>query len=313
MPAAFARPIINKEREGGDEREPGAQPRRLADHVLLGARPVLDRSLSGRREDRQVIRKITDTATDPHFESLQFLSSAGAWDRDEQAVRVPRDQPEDSRCSRSWTPTAASRSARSRLKELDEVLNPGLVARRQPDRVLGPGRRVQRSVRLRPGQRAAAPADQRCVRRARSGVVARRQAAGVQHRPVHDQPARARGRQPAARGHGRGVRRASAKPAGSTTPRTSARSGRATAGRCTSSPTAAASRNIYRAPLDGGTPTQLTNILTGVERHHRTQPGAVGRRMVASCSAPTRTDGYNVYALDTEQAARRRRRSSICR
>ena len=28
----------------------------------------------------KVIRKITDTATDPHFESLQFLTSAGAWD-----------------------------------------------------------------------------------------------------------------------------------------------------------------------------------------------------------------------------------------
>lgn len=28
----------------------------------------------------QVIRKITDTATDPHFETLQFLGSAGAWD-----------------------------------------------------------------------------------------------------------------------------------------------------------------------------------------------------------------------------------------
>ena len=28
----------------------------------------------------KVIRKITDTATDPHFESLQFLGSAGAWD-----------------------------------------------------------------------------------------------------------------------------------------------------------------------------------------------------------------------------------------
>ena len=28
----------------------------------------------------QVIKKITDTATDPHFESIEFLSSVGAWD-----------------------------------------------------------------------------------------------------------------------------------------------------------------------------------------------------------------------------------------
>ena len=28
----------------------------------------------------KIIRKVTDTATDAHFESLQFLESAGAWD-----------------------------------------------------------------------------------------------------------------------------------------------------------------------------------------------------------------------------------------
>ena len=37
----------------------------------------------------KVIRKITDTATDPHFETLQFLGSAGAWSPDSRRFVVP--------------------------------------------------------------------------------------------------------------------------------------------------------------------------------------------------------------------------------
>jgi Tol biopolymer transport system component len=31
-------------------------------------------------ESGEVVRRLTSTAVDPHFESLQFISSAGAWD-----------------------------------------------------------------------------------------------------------------------------------------------------------------------------------------------------------------------------------------
>ena len=46
----------------------------------------------------KVIRKITDTATDQHFESLQFLGSAGAWEPSGWTVRGPGDQQGRSRC-----------------------------------------------------------------------------------------------------------------------------------------------------------------------------------------------------------------------
>ena len=46
----------------------------------------------------KIIRKITDTATDPHFESLQFLSSAGAWDPTGTKFLFPGI----SKGSRSW-------------------------------------------------------------------------------------------------------------------------------------------------------------------------------------------------------------------
>ena len=104
----------------------------------------------------KVIRKITDTATDPHFESLQFLTSAGAWDASGKRFVFPgisQGQPilDDRRCRQ--------RPARARdpLEGARRGAEPGLVARRQPDRLLGSGRRVQRSVRLRSQGRQPPP------------------------------------------------------------------------------------------------------------------------------------------------------------
>ena len=71
----------------------------------------------------QVLRKITDTATDPHFESLQFLSSAGAWDRAGKRFVFPgisKGQP-----VLTIVDVDRGRTEREiRLKELDEILNP---------------------------------------------------------------------------------------------------------------------------------------------------------------------------------------------
>lgn len=70
-----------------------------------------------------IIRKITDTATDPHFESLQFLSSAGAWDPSGKRFVFPgisKGQP-----VLTIVDVERGRTEREiRLKELDEVLNP---------------------------------------------------------------------------------------------------------------------------------------------------------------------------------------------
>ena len=71
----------------------------------------------------KIIRKITNTATDPHFESLQFLSSAGAWDRSGKRFIFPgisKGQP-----VLTIVDVDRGRTEREiRLKELDEVLNP---------------------------------------------------------------------------------------------------------------------------------------------------------------------------------------------
>ncbi len=39
----------------------------------------------------RIVRKLTSTGTDPHFASIQFIYSAGAWDRTEHAARARDD------------------------------------------------------------------------------------------------------------------------------------------------------------------------------------------------------------------------------
>jgi hypothetical protein len=58
--------------------------------------------------------------------------------------------------------------------------------------------------------------------------------------------------------------------------------------------------NIYRVPVGGGTPTQLTNILTGVSGVTNLSPAlsAASGRLVFSVYE---NDGYNIYALEGEQ------------
>ena len=71
----------------------------------------------------EVIRKITDTATDPHFESLQFLSSAGAWDKAGKRFVFPgisKGQP-----VLTIVDVDRGRTEREvRVSEVDEILNP---------------------------------------------------------------------------------------------------------------------------------------------------------------------------------------------
>src|SRR6185312_7479400 len=81
MPASFARPLITKQHSGGNmnvspEISPdGSRVMFFSERDLFS----IDLYLADARTGK-IIRKITDTATDPHFESLQFLTSAGAWD-----------------------------------------------------------------------------------------------------------------------------------------------------------------------------------------------------------------------------------------
>ena len=81
MPASFAKPLIVKGKTGGDlnvgpELSPdGSKVIFFSEKDLFSIDLFLADARTG-----EIIRKITNTATSAHFESLSFLTSAGAWD-----------------------------------------------------------------------------------------------------------------------------------------------------------------------------------------------------------------------------------------
>jgi Tol biopolymer transport system component len=82
MPAAFARALITKGKQGGDI---NVGPELSPDGtkiVFFSERDLfsIDMYVADARTG-DIIRKITNTATNAHYESLEFLSSAGAWDQ----------------------------------------------------------------------------------------------------------------------------------------------------------------------------------------------------------------------------------------
>ncbi len=229
MPAAFATAVITRD---GNRGQLNVSPEISPDGsriMFFSERDLfsIDLYLADARTGK-VIRKITDTATDPHFESLQFLSSAGAWDSAGKRFVFPGI----SKGEPVLTIVNADNGKREReirLADLHEVLNPTW----SPDgNVIAFSGLVGGLTDLFAYDLTTsthAPADDRRVRRARSGLVARRPLARVQHRPVHHQAGRSWS--PGTCGSRSWTSRPgrSAKRAGSTARRTSARSGRATA------------------------------------------------------------------------------------
>jgi Tol biopolymer transport system component len=71
----------------------------------------------------EVVKKITDTATDPHFESIEFLSSAGAWDPTGKKFVFPGVSKGEAVLT--IVDIDAGRNEREiRLTEVHEVVNP---------------------------------------------------------------------------------------------------------------------------------------------------------------------------------------------
>src|SRR5688572_19887835 len=90
MPAQFSRPLINKER-GGGELNVGPELSPDGSRVVFFSEKDLfsiDMYLADARTG-EIIRKLTNTATSAHFESLQFLTSAGAWNKDGKRFVFP--------------------------------------------------------------------------------------------------------------------------------------------------------------------------------------------------------------------------------
>ncbi len=80
-PEEYGRPLMTKEISGGRLNIAPAISPDGKHLVFLSERDLfsIDMFLAD-VETGEVIRKITKTAVDPHFESIQFINSAGAWD-----------------------------------------------------------------------------------------------------------------------------------------------------------------------------------------------------------------------------------------
>jgi Tol biopolymer transport system component len=124
MPAAIAKPIVINKEHGGElnvspELSPdGSRMMFFSERDLFSIDLYLADATTGK-----VLRKITDTATNAHFESLQFLTSAGAWDPAGKRFVFPgisRGQP-----VLTVVDVDNGRTDREiRLPDIDEVLNP---------------------------------------------------------------------------------------------------------------------------------------------------------------------------------------------
>ncbi len=123
MPASFARPVVVNDKGGRLNVSPELSPDG-SKMMFFSERDLfsIDLFLADARTGK-VIRKVTDTATSPHFESLQFLVSAGSWDGTGERFVFPgisKGEP-----ILTIVNVNSGRSEREiRLSELDEILNP---------------------------------------------------------------------------------------------------------------------------------------------------------------------------------------------
>jgi Tol biopolymer transport system component len=89
MPADIGRPVIKKRREGELNVSPELSPDG-SKVIFFSERDLFSIDLFvADAKTGEVLRKITDTATSAHTESLQFIASAGAWDQTSKKFVFP--------------------------------------------------------------------------------------------------------------------------------------------------------------------------------------------------------------------------------
>ena len=245
----------------------------------------------------KVIRKITDTATDQHFESLQFLGSAGAWEPSGARFVVPAI----SKGRGVLAVLNANNGNRERTIEVagaDEVLNPtwsqdgrriafsGLVGgfndlfvydlQANTLKRLTNDAFAELDPAFSPDGRAIAFATDRFTTKLDVLDIGEPRIAVMD---VETGAVREVGGFAGAKNIG-----PQWTPDGRSLFFLSDRQG---------------VTNVYRLAVDGGTPVQLTNLVTGVSGITALSPAmsSSGGRVIFSAYED---DGYNVYALETE-------------
>lgn len=124
LAGSFARPVIVNEAKGprlnvSPELSPdGSRFMFFSERDLFSIDLFLAETATGK-----VIRKITDTATDQHFESLQFLGSAGAWDPSGARFVVPAIS-KGKGILAILNANTGNRERTIEIEGADEVLNP---------------------------------------------------------------------------------------------------------------------------------------------------------------------------------------------
>jgi len=302
MPASFAQPLIVSKQHGGGgmnvspELSPdGTRLMFFSERDLFS----IDLYLADARTGK-VIRKITDTATDPHFESLQFLTSAGAGDGTGKRFVFPGI----SKGRPVLTIVEADSGKQLReitLKDLDEVLNPawspdgnliafsGLVGGFNDlfvyDLSANALRRLTNDAYAELDPAWSPDSRQIAFSTDRFSSALPRVEAGNLTLAVMDV------------GSGQVREAGGFEKAKNIDPQWS-RDGRSLYFLSDRQ----GITNIYRLPVGGGTPVQVTNILTGVSGITSLSPAlsAAGGRLVFSAYEE---DGYNIYAIDTDRAA----------
>jgi len=124
MPGQFARPLlVDESKKGGVNVSPELSPDG-SKIVFFSSRDLFSIDLYvADAATGTVLRKMTDTATNPHLDSIEFIESAGAWARDSKRFVFPGLSGGDP----ILTIVNVDNGDKEReitLKELDEVLNP---------------------------------------------------------------------------------------------------------------------------------------------------------------------------------------------